>query len=111
MWSFRRERLNQPTSPRRVLLMFREVSTCDPTTSGPNRPLIGARLREQDAIATEALHPGFKMHWIGFDITEDPGTRDCRTKRCRAPRRAVRPKLGNPSRTITGWSFTVLNRA
>lgn len=74
MWPFCRERPNRPNSPRRVLLMFREVSTCDPTIFGPNRPLIGAHLREQDAIATEALHPGFGVHWIDFDITEDPGT-------------------------------------
>lgn len=74
MWPFCRERPNRPNSPRRVLLMFREVSTCDPTIFGPNRPLIGAHLREQDAIATESLHPGFGVHWIDFDSTEDPGT-------------------------------------
>lgn len=52
--------------------MFREVPTSDPTVVGPNRPLIGAHVHEQDAIATEARHPGLGVHWIEFDIAEDP---------------------------------------
>ena len=71
MWSFPTKRPKLPATPRRVLLMFCEVPTSDPTVCGPNRPLIGAHLREQDAIATETRHPGMGVHWIEFDITED----------------------------------------
>lgn len=73
MWSFPRKPSKLPTGPRRVLLLFPEVPTSDPTIFGPNRPLIGAHLDEEAAIATEALHPGMGVHWIEFDITEDPG--------------------------------------
>lgn len=58
---------------RQVHLMFCEVPTDDPTIDGPNRPLIGAVLREKDAIAAEIRHPGRGVHWIDVDITEERG--------------------------------------
>lgn len=65
---------------RQVHLMFCEVPTDDPTIDGPNRPLIGAVLREKDAIAAELRHPGRGVHWIDFALTEERGASGTRER-------------------------------
>lgn len=53
-----------------VHLVFREVPSSRETDFGPNRPLLGAVSREEQAVKIEFAEPGAGIHWLTFSIAD-----------------------------------------
>ena len=59
-----------------VQILFREKASPRPTQCGPDRPIIGAVITEEEAFSLEQAHPGIGFHWQTIRISGRPLTRE-----------------------------------